>query len=839
MTYISAAAQRRLHGLHERRWRRLSIGCGTYQCPANCNYYYGSERAGGVCNKSTTAPELLDEYAEHCGFIRVTDSWTTWKFGVPFKELTCGNCQSYEPGEYSHGTCTADKEFGPCGNSRYNGAHACNEFKKREGEKLAKNTYWTKCGIEFMKSSTAVVTGYEVDESNPECAICPFRNEVTKGYPAVFDHWECRAGSKKPNHKTDWTGSLDDKNTIGINSLDHQLMEEIRQYCKDQPDLSAGYNADHLADCRRTLSISCSANKKGIAAKKGLIEKFFPVKDKEDPAEQINKMWKDFMKCGACDHTVDYGESVEYRKCKLKKRRVSINQVACDNFESAKQEFEEVKQDCTSSSRACGKCNAGHWYSEDNTYVSVVADDGIKTTKRPCEPHTHYCYQFTEGQKKIAADKDFNPDTAPQWCPLEKDIKYTYEADAKETTDAYICIDDPEWDDKWSGTPEKKKPRIGSETGCNEMREDCPCFCSHNDGCSVLLLRGSALKSTIKDIYSKQAINCDVYRKVAEKVNGTPETDTKMPDVEHDLAEIDTKTAETVTFDYSTVDADTAEFLQEKASNITEIRLKSVLAIGKELKAAQDKLANNKNGTFGAWASSIGISRQTAYNYINGYDFIVKNFDNIEAAEDLSPSLLFAAAKKDAPQELQQGVVSGDITSLKEYKALEDKLKVTEAQLEIATKARFDAVNSEIKAKQDAKKAQKDRDASIDTFNRDINNLQQKLAQAKRNSDPAKVQELGTIISEKQQEIEALKKQLNDKPIEVPAVKEVIPDDVRLAIYEKVARLYEGLCKLTETEIQIFAEDVQKDYRDDVIKGTESAMDILSEIANAVHERTE
>ena len=138
------------------------------------------------------------------------------------------------------------------------------------------STYYTKCGLEFTKSTKATVTGYKVDESNQKCSDCDFKTEVTKGWPPVFDHFECRAGSEKPNPNTEWTGNLDDKNSISINSLNHEFMEEVRRYCSEHPDLSAGYNADHLADCRRTLSIICSSNKKGIAAKKELIEKFFP-----------------------------------------------------------------------------------------------------------------------------------------------------------------------------------------------------------------------------------------------------------------------------------------------------------------------------------------------------------------------------------------------------------------------------------------------------------------------------------------------------------------------------------------------------------------------------------
>lgn len=841
------------------------MNCSNYRCPANCNYYYGSERAGGVCCIESTSPEMLDQYAENCGFIRVTDSWTLWKFGVLFKELTCGNCQNYVPGEYSHGTCIADIEFGYGGNARFNGAHACKEFKNKEGEKLAKNTYWTKCGVEFTKSINAAVTGYKVDESNSKCGICPYRNAVTKGYPAVFDHWECRAGSKQPNHKTEWVGSLEDKNPICINSLDHELMEDIRQFCTDHPDLYAGYNPDHLADCRRTLSIGCSSNKKGLAAKKTLIEKFFPDRSESDiPLLCIN--------CISCK-PAGHGEGHPFQhKCYNASHRVGFefyfgeSSIACKNFVPAGDaSYEGIESmdlenqlDCLlkdgdrkdkeirlSSTRACGKCNAGHWYSEDNTYVSVVADDGIKTTKHPCEPHTHYCYQFAEGQKKIAADIDFNPDTAPEWCPMEKDVKYTHEADLIENPIAPL---------EQLHKPEKKKPRIGTKTGCNEMREDCPYFCKHNDGCSVLLIKGNTLKAIIE---KSGDIDCDVYKKVVERVNNKPENNIldsvsrfiKGQESENETTEIDVKSDESVTFDYSTVDENTAVFLQEKASKITEIRIKSVLAIGKELKEAQDKLANNKNGTFGAWATSIGMSRQTAYNYINGYEFIAKNFDNIEAAEDLSPSLLFAASKKDAPQELQQGVISGDITSLKEYKDLEKKLAEAEKRAKEA-EFHYKTVDQSYKNLEKTNHTHyiERQNAEIRTKKAEskIKLLANQLEQAKTNSDFDKVQELQDEIDSYQKQIGGLntqisdlKKQLKDKPIEVPAVKEVIPTEVRLAIFEKVTRLVEGLSKLTDAEIEIFAEDVCEDYRNEALKSTDDASEVLADIAHAIWKLTQ
>ncbi len=165
------------------------------------------------------------------------------------------------------------------------------ELTRKEDDEVPKKTYWTKCGRKFEKNSTADVTGYElpfnVDGSHVDgvtqelaeafenCFSCPFKVEVKEGWPPVHKRWECRAGSKEPDNTTDWVGNLEDKNTIQIRSLDNDFLEAVLEYCEEKSNLSAGYNQD-MADCRRVISVSCSQNKKGIAAKKVLIEKFFP-----------------------------------------------------------------------------------------------------------------------------------------------------------------------------------------------------------------------------------------------------------------------------------------------------------------------------------------------------------------------------------------------------------------------------------------------------------------------------------------------------------------------------------------------------------------------------------
>lgn len=142
--------------------------------------------------------------------------------------------------------------------------------------------YYTKCGREFKKSTKADTTGYLIFETengimDKQCAKCPFVVEVKEGWPGVHKRFECRAGSLPPNHKTTYRGTAKDKCTLQVDSLDHEFCESVIAFARNHPDLSASYNTDHLADCRRSVSVGCSQNRKGMAAKRELLEKFFPA----------------------------------------------------------------------------------------------------------------------------------------------------------------------------------------------------------------------------------------------------------------------------------------------------------------------------------------------------------------------------------------------------------------------------------------------------------------------------------------------------------------------------------------------------------------------------------
>lgn len=70
-------------------------------------------------------------------------------------------------------------------------------------------------------------------------------------------------------------GNLDDKNAIHILSLNLDFCNAIYEHAEKDLDLFPYWCKDS-ADCRKVISIACSKNKKGIAAKKRLAEKFFP-----------------------------------------------------------------------------------------------------------------------------------------------------------------------------------------------------------------------------------------------------------------------------------------------------------------------------------------------------------------------------------------------------------------------------------------------------------------------------------------------------------------------------------------------------------------------------------
>lgn len=150
------------------------------------------------------------------------------------------------------------------------------------------------------------------------------------------------------------------------------------------------------------------------------------------------------------------------------------------------------------------------------------------------------------------------------------------------------------------------------------------------------------------------------------------------------------------TFDYSGLDEQTAsdlylaesEYMAGKRLAETGLRrMADGVAIAHELLVAIcDKHSNqHSEDTFRRWCASIGISKDSAYRLLQ----VASLFDSSSPKQqkvlsELSPSLLYAAAKPSAPADLVQAVKDGDITTHKQYQELLAQLKTAESQRDAA-----------------------------------------------------------------------------------------------------------------------------------------------------------
>lgn len=591
------------------------------------------------------------------------------------------------------------------------------------------NVFYTKCNREFTKSTKAETTGYKIISSNDllgDCRECPFRLPVKKGWLEAFSHYECRAGSQKPNHDSSWRGSLNDKTTIKVLSLDVDFLERVVTYVRSTEGFAGcSYNQDE-SDCRRAISIGVEQNKKGIAAKKRLVEEFFTERSEEEMA-----------KCSECCNWTEDESTKGMGKCVVARGWKYQDGPQCKEFNIpytfvSEQTLESLKvepvEEIISDEYECADCN---YFTDDKAHVGLghcSESKGLKSKHGTCG---NFCPEINNS---ICTELVPDPD------PINADANIEDELQDDEVENA---------------APEHKlnlKRRypfngISDKQICEDLKEDCPYFCDHNDGCSLKLCYGSALK-TIIDKFG--GVDCSVFY---DAING----DLDVPKVQESVTDLTEIVPEAKTqhlfhfthvdlkdFDYSLVDSDTAEFLHIQTDKINQIKMSSMFSIAGELKKVHSRLANNKSGTFGAWCNSIGISADTAQNYIRTFNYIAEHFGDISDAELIQPSLLIAISKPSAPEQLQQAVLDGDIKTHKEYKTLLAELnRVSEEKISLC-----------------------DENFKIDQNLRDEERTSQNYLSV-LNVERSRVRRLETEL-----------KELKSKPIDV-AVQEVIPPEIQ------------------------------------------------------------
>ena len=179
-------------------------------------------------------------------------------------------------------------------------------------------------------------------------------------------------------------------------------------------------------------------------------------------------------------------------------------------------------------------------------------------------------------------------------------------------------------------------------------------------------------------------------------------------------------------FDYSGLDADTAEKLRGITDCVMELYQSYAWGMAYQVGRAHDLLCgdgacetgsqahkrNNQHSenTFTAWCAYIGVERRSAYNLLNAYRLICKATPEQQKNLQLAPAkLLYETGKKDVPDHLVNAVLDGDITKTKQFL---DAKREWQAQLDAERAAREKAEQERDEA---ATHIQAARDMQIDT----------------------------------------------------------------------------------------------------------------------------
>lgn len=223
-------------------------------------------------------------------------------------------------------------------------------------------------------------------------------------------------------------------------------------------------------------------------------------------------------------------------------------------------------------------------------------------------------------------------------------------------------------------------------------------------------------------------------------------------------------------FDYSGLDAGTAERLQNLARRAMEAKQRYILDMMEIVVEAHRELCDTvvqpldngrfstKENTFAAWCASIGVGRSTAYNLLQVQALMDGSTpEEQEVLAEAPAKLLYAAAKPSAPAELVQAVKDGDITTHKQYQEAMAAIKERDAKIqellemsEAADRRADEAQAWAKKAESDAREAQKERDGARDA-----------LQAAKRRGDQ---------WQEKAEARQARLQELENRPIQATAV---------------------------------------------------------------------
>lgn len=628
------------------------------------------------------------------------------------------------------------------------------------------NRYLCKCGRAVNKSTNADNTGNRETEG---CEGCPY---LMPWGPTEWDHtrhamvtdvkgYECRM-SPHLEYRTELRGHLDDKMTIRITSLDFDFLECVSDWVKEHypnGELSGGFSrdrirpAEYVDEGRYRYTLACSQNKKGIAAKRALWAEFFDEtfhrKDMDADAEKA-KILRDIERGKAAAHK----DAAEMDK----------------------------------------ETNAMLIYRDPAT--------GWLYRVSPQPEHGSYVMQYRDPANSVV----WKPDITWNTNAVYRDREHLQEGlEARAKRDGWELVSGPA-----SSEPLEVVEESGELPQETEV-QDCPfygirSYSDNSDGhfcdlCGSLKNAHRTCLAKYKDdwhyckvfksyggeerlAWKNNAPNGDAAATTAGSAalepaeTSTTPTDANTlpaPDCPADAGSATQSLSaagpasleaepEATPFDYSGLDAQTVADLHlaereylggRKLAEMGLRRMADGVAIAHEtLCGSCDKLSQLKHGnrgeeSFGAWCESVGLHRKAAERLLQ----VAKLMDGSspreqKVLEELSPSLLYAAARPSAEPEAVEALKGGDITTHKQYRELEAQLKAerearekAEHEAELDRKEREDAHAAALRYKAEADRRAQDQnrlEGLVQTVTHERDGARQALAAAKLRGDKLK-----------------------------------------------------------------------------------------------------
>lgn len=209
-------------------------------------------------------------------------------------------------------------------------------------------------------------------------------------------------------------------------------------------------------------------------------------------------------------------------------------------------------------------------------------------------------------------------------------------------------------------------------------------------------------------------------------------------------------------FDYSGLDAQTVDdlhFAEKEYQHGKKLAERGLVRMGDAIAIAHEALCgvvaicdNSKHGnrgddTFRAWCVSIGITKDTAYRLLQVAALMDHSSPRQQKVlKELSPSLLYAVAKPNAPAELVEQVKSGDITTHKQYQEALAQIKAEKERADAAEAERDKLLGAQNRAAW-AESHIQDVEAQRDAALADVQGLTEQNAKLKERADSAEARE--------------------------------------------------------------------------------------------------